>query len=42
MEELTRFLIKTNTQTGLTKENVQEAINILNVSKNKEDEELDR
>ena len=42
MEELLPFLIKTNIQTGLTYENMQEAINKLNVSKIKKDEEIDR
>lgn len=42
MEELLQFLIKTNPQTGLTYENVQEAIKRLNVSKIKQDEEIDR
>ena len=39
---LSEFLIKTNPQTGLTYENVQEAIKRLNVSKIKQDEEIDR
>lgn len=42
MEELLRFLIKTNPQTGLTSENVQEAIDKLNVSKTNQEEGFDR
>ena len=42
MEELLQFLIQTDAQTGLTYENVQEAINKLNAQKIKRDEEFDR
>lgn len=42
MEELLPFLIKTDTRTGLTYENVQEAIKKLNLSKIKKHEDIER
>ena len=42
MEELSKFLIKIDTQTGLTYENVQEAIMKLNEISVKNKDELER